>query len=263
MLLEDVSLVIGDAHTDPSQLKHDGLRRFKWLNHLILNRPEIKRLIIMGDFLSMTSLSHWDRNKRRKIEGKRYVQDIEAGNVALNLLLDRLPIDIERVYVMGNHEDWFEQYLDMDPTFEGLHDLIVDLDLSVRGFRVVPYKEDYKHKGVSFTHIPIQTNGKPIGGKNATSKALELYSNSVVFGHTHNFDVAGLHRKNSASYQQAINCGCFFEHIDDYAKGSATNYWRGVLLLNHYDHNRVDISEQWSMGRLRKYYESSTRTTTS
>jgi len=75
----------------------------------------------------------------------------------------------------------------------------------------------------------------------------------VCFGHTHNFDVAAVHRKNSTSLQQAINCGCFFEHIDEYAQGSMTNYWRGVLLLDHYDTNRADI-EQWSMGRLKRVY---------
>jgi hypothetical protein len=254
----DVTLVIGDAHVDPRQLRNNkkGLRRFKWLNHLIKSKPEIKRLIIIGDFVSFLSLSHWDRDKRRKMELKRYLQDEAAANAALDILLDGINPEIELVYIQGNHEEWLERYLDYDPTMEGKVGLEKDLKLKDRGFKVVvPYKSDYKYKGVSFTHVPIMANGKPVGGKYATAKALEVYHNSVVFGHTHCFDVAAIHRKNSPSLQQAVNVGCFFEHIDEYAQGSMTNYWRGVLFLEHYDHNRVDI-DQWSMGRLRRFYES-------
>lgn len=253
----DISLVIGDCHTDPSQLKHNGLRRFDWLSNLILDkRPN--RIIIMGDFTSFTSLSAWDKDKRRKIEGRRYEKDIQVANEALDRLdswgSEKEVFDnIEKVFIKGNHEEWLDRYIDIDPTFDGLHSVEKDMKLIERGFKVIPYKSDYIHKGMSFTHVPIMANGKPVGGKYATNKALEVYSNSVCFGHTHNFDVAAVHRKNSQSLQQAINCGCFFEHIDEYAQGSMTNYWRGVLLLDHYDTNRADI-EQWSMGRLKRIY---------
>lgn len=251
----DISLVIGDAHTDPGQ----NLRRFRWLNHLIKQRSDIKRLIIIGDFLSFSSLSHWDKDKRKKMELKRYEKDIFAANQALDILLDGIDPSIELIYVKGNHEEWLDRYLDIHPTFHGHVGLEKDLKLYERGFTVIDYKDDWKYKGVSFTHVPIMESGKPVGGESATTKALAVYSNSVVFGHTHRFDVACIHRKNSPSLQQAINVGCFFEHVDDYAQGSMTNYWRGVLLLNHYDYNRVDIEEQWSMGRLKRFYDSSNR----
>lgn len=245
--MSDISLVVGDAHVDPSQLRRDGLRRFWWLLRLLEDKQDIKRLILMGDFLSMGSLSEWDKDKRRKMEGQRYLKDVEAGNKALNILDG---FDLERVYIMGNHEEWVERYVDKHPESEGLYDLARDLKLDERGYKVIPYKEDYKYKGMSFTHVPIQSNGKPVSD---TRKALGVYSNSVVFGHTHKLDLDCIHRKNSSSLQQGINCGCFFEHVDDYAKGSMTNYWRGVLLLDHYDYNRADI-EQWSMGRLKRVY---------
>lgn len=254
--IPDISLVVGDAHIDPSQLKNDGLRRFRWLNGLVIDK-EPDRIILMGDFTSFSSLSAWDKDKRRKIEGRRYEKDIEAANQALDILLGGVGYSskkpIEFIFIKGNHEEWLDRYIDIDPTFDGLHSVEKDMKLEERGFKVIPYKSDYIHKGMSFTHVPIQANGKPVGGKYATNKALEVYSNSVCFGHTHNFDVAAIHRKNSTSLQQAINCGCFFEHVDDYAQGSMTNYWRGVLLLDHYDNNRADI-EQWSMGRLKRVY---------
>lgn len=250
----DLSLVIGDCHVDPTQMKNGGLRRFKWANRLIQDNP-INRVIIMGDFVTLPSLSAWDADKRKRIENRRYSQDIASGNMALDLLLGSGGLaGIEYIYIEGNHEEWLPRYLEYDPTFDDCHSIKRDLMLVERGFKkVIPYKSDYIHRGMSFTHVPIMANGKPVGGKYATNKALEVYSNSVCFGHTHNFDVAAIHRKNSKSLQQAINCGCFFEHIDDYALGSMTNYWRGLLILNHYDTNRADI-EQWSMGRLKRIY---------
>jgi hypothetical protein len=30
--------------------------------------------------------------------------------------------------------------------------------------------------------------------------------------------------------------------VDEYARGSITNYWRGVVMLNQYDENRFDVA---------------------
>jgi UDP-2,3-diacylglucosamine pyrophosphatase LpxH len=253
----DWTLVVGDAHVDPSQLRNNGLRRFQWLHDMIVDKKP-NRVVIIGDFSSMQSLSAWDKDKRRLVEGRRLAKDWEAANIALDYIEDatrRADCWQNVIFIAGNHEEWVTRYVDIHPENEGLdaYDIEKALYLDKRNWKYVPYKEDYKHRGVSFTHVPIQSNGKPVGGKQATARALEVYSNSVVFGHTHNFDVAAVHRKNSPSLQQAINCGCFFEHVDEYAKGSMTNYWRGILMLNHYDTNRVDI-EQWSLGRMRRVY---------
>lgn len=253
----ELTVVIGDAHVDPTQLKGDKLRRFRWLSNLISDyRP--KNLVIIGDFGSMHSMSEWDKDKRLIMEGQRLHKDWDSMNVALDLLeyfeADGFSVE-NKIYIEGNHEEWPRRYMEKHPVMEGSVDFDINkaLNLKERGWKLIPYKEDWKYRGVSFTHVPIQANGKPVGGKNATQRALDVYSNSVVFGHTHNFDVAAVHRKNATSLQQAINCGCFFEHVDEYAKGSMTNYWRGILILDHYDTNRVDI-EQWSLGRMRRVY---------
>jgi len=249
----NLTVVVGDAHIDPTQMKNDGLRRFRWLNEMLWDyKPD--NLVIIGDFGSMPSMSEWDRDKRLIMEGKRLVNDWASMNEALDMLSNS-DVCQNKIYIEGNHEEWPRRYMEKNPVMEGSKDFDIKqaLNLDARKWKLIPYKEDWKYRGVSFTHVPIQANGKPVGGKSATQRALDVYSNSVVFGHTHNFDVAAIHRKNSPSLQQAINCGCFFEHVDEYAKGSMTNYWRGILILNHYDTNRVDI-EQWSLGRLRREY---------
>lgn len=249
----DLSLVIGDAHIAPNQ----NLRRFVWANQLVHDLMP-NRIVIIGDFVTMDSLSAWDSDKRKLMEGRRYHMDIDAGKAALSMLLDGVDKCVDIVYTEGNHENRTDRYLEYHPELDGQVDIERDLlrDIREEGFKVeyIKYKQDWTYKGVSFTHVPIQENGKPVGGKYAVQKALAVYHNSVVFGHTHKLDTAGEHRHNALHLNQALNVGCFFEHVDEYAKGSVTSYWRGLVLLDHYSENRFDFAT-YSLGRLRDVYD--------
>lgn len=248
----DTSLVIGDAHVAPGQ----NLRRFKWANRLVKDiNPN--RIVIIGDFVTMDSLSDWDRDKRKKMEGRRYENDINSGKEALAMMLDGVDTSIPIIFTEGNHENRTDRYIDYHPELDGQikieRDLLEDVRKHFVDVKYIPYKKDWNYKGVSFTHVPIQESGKPVGGKYATTKALSIYQNSVVFGHTHKLDVACEHRHNSPHLNQALSVGCFFEHIDEYAEGSITSYWRGLVLLDHYSNNRFDCTT-YSIGRLRDLY---------
>lgn len=241
------TLVIGDAHVD----QHQSLRRFKALGKYIRDtKPD--NIVSIGDFLTLNCLSAWDKDKRKKMEGQRYEDEIEAGNCALDLL-GTVPKNTNLIFIEGNHEERLKRYLDYDPTFDGHVSIEKDLQLHNRGWLWVPYKSDHIINGVSFTHCPINGVGKAIANPNVAQKALKLYSNSVVFGHTHTLDHAAEHRHGSPHLQQALSVGCFFEHVDEYAQGSITNYWRGVVMLNQYDENRFDIATV-SMSQLLGHY---------
>jgi predicted phosphodiesterase len=238
-------IVIGDAHVDEDQ----SLARFKALGKYIKDTPH-DVVVSIGDFMSMNCLSDWDRNKRMKMEGKRYAKEVSAGNVALDHFA---PSCKKLVYVKGNHENRLDRYFEVDPTFQGINSLEKDLMFKERGIVPVEYKSNYDINGVSFTHIPINGVGKPISNPNVCKKALSLYHNSVVFGHTHTLDHCAEHRQNAPHLNQALAVGCFFEHVDDYAKGSKTDYWRGIVTLNIYHRNRFDYSTL-SLSNLRKKY---------
>jgi predicted phosphodiesterase len=237
-------IVVGDAHVDEFQ----ELGRFKLLNALIRStKPDY--VVIIGDFLSLNCLSAWDRNKRLTMEGLRYFAEIEAGNTALDLMLDRIPKKTKVVYVEGNHEDRLPRYLETDPTFYGFAGIEKDLRLADRGIQYVPYKDVFYIDGVGFTHIPINGMGKGIGNPGVAQKALKLFHHSIVFGHTHTLDHAAEHRHGAPHLNQALSVGCFFEHVDEYAKGSKTDYWRGICVLDIYKENRFDVAT-YSLGRL-------------
>jgi len=242
-------LVIGDSHVDENQK----LDRFTALNNVIKNTEGLTHVISIGDFLSLNALSGWDRNKRLLMEDRRYHLEIRAGREALEQMQYGLEdTDLTWIYVEGNHEDRATRYCEEHPEMQGTVDVRAGLKLDNRGWKWVPYKTNYNLNGVSFTHIPINGAGKAIGNPNVAHKALQLYHNSVVFGHTHTLDIAGLHRQNAPHLNQALSVGCFFEHIDEYAKGSMTNYWRGVVILDMYSRNRFDIHTM-SMSQVKSY----------
>lgn len=245
-------LVVGDSHVAP----HQDLRRFAALgNFIAATVPDV--VVSIGDFLTLDSLSEWDKHKRGKMDGRRYGKDVDAGNRALDLLQHDgdLTDAVKWVYIDGNHENRLDRYLDYDPTMAGMVGIEKDLSLKARKFKHVGYKDDIRISGISFTHIPISGSGKPIGNPNVSRKALALYNNSVVFGHTHTLDHCAEHRRGAPHLNQALCVGCFFEHIDEYAKGSKTDYWRGVVTLDAYHNNRFDI-QTTSMSNLIKSYGS-------
>lgn len=241
--------VVGDAHVD----EHQTLDRFDCLNKYLKHvRPNY--VITIGDFLSMNCLSDWDKNKRLLMETRRYSLEVDAGNEALDRMCKGLPKKTRLVAVKGNHENRVDRYFETDPTFLGTNSLEKDLHYYKRGFEVTEYKEHYYVNGVAFTHIPITSGGKSIGNPYVAAKALKLYGTSVVFGHTHTLDHCAEHRHGSPHLNQSLSVGCFFEHIDLYAQGSLTNYWRGIVTLNIYSENRFDI-DTIAMSRLKAEYK--------
>ena len=241
-------LVLGDSHLGPEQ----DLRRFKALGNYIKSvEPDI--IVEIGDFLTLDSLSGWDKDKRKKMEGRRYEKEIVAGNRALDFIQGVPKNTKRRIKVKGNHENRLDRYLDHDPTFAGQVSIEKDLKLKERGFEVVEYKDHIDVSGISFTHVPINGLGRAIGEPNVTKKALALYNNSVVFGHCHVLSHTAEHRTNAPHLNQALCVGGFFEHVDEYAVGSKTDYWRGIVLLTVYHANRFDLATTSMSNLLKKH----------
>ncbi len=254
-------LVIGDAHVEVGT----NLERFKALgNYIVAEQPDI--VVSIGDFLSLDVLSDWDKDKRKVMEGQRYAEEINTGNDALDLWLKPLSeyntkakkskkrgYNPRLIYIMGNHEDRLDRYLLNDPKFHGFVDLSKDLKLKSRGFEIVPYRSHIDINGIAFTHIPIGYNGRPVGGKYSVFKSLELYSTSIVYGHTHSLAVANKYRHGQKHLQQGLNCGCFFEDEPEWIKGAGPEWWKGIILLDNYDYMRFDF-QTISMSQLKNEY---------
>ena len=236
-------LTIGDSHVSAGDTDLD---RFSSISkHIVTTRPDI--IVMMGDFMTMDCLSAWDRNKRLKMEGRRYANDIAAGQEALSILFkdyDRLnkklkkqkkrPYRPEIYYLQGNHEERLDRYLEIDPTFQGHVSIYNDLNLADRGISWIPYRTYLDIDGVGFTHIPHTAMG-PIGSSglqvSVCKKALQYVDGDVVFGHTHKLEVG--HRTMVRGDQSmAINVGNFLSSDgEEYMEGRLSDWWSGIVEL--------------------------------
>ncbi len=134
-------------------------------------------IINLGDTTDLESLCYFDRDKRRKMEGRRYKRDIDS----LNMLLDRqmnLAKNAEKIYFIGNHEYRVDMYVDYHPEAEGTIDFLNDTKLKERGYEVVPFNE-------------VRRVGKAIlmHGFDSTmyhaAKMSRTYDKPIYYGHVH------------------------------------------------------------------------------
>lgn len=256
------TLVIPDAHVSPGQ----DLTRFKKLGQLIVDKQP-DRIISLGDFLSLDSMSGWDLAKSGNMEGKRYSEDIQAGKDALQLMLQPLKnmqgqqryagasvYTPRMVFIKGNHCDRVDRYLETRPELKEHMSVDKDLELNKFGFSdIVAYRESIEFDGVLFTHAPMNAANQPVSGKYAIHRAAEMTAKSLVFGHTHRQEVVNYYRHGSGELTQIVTGGALFEGTDSYAYGALNAYFRGLMLLTHYKEGRFDY-EVISLERLNELY---------
>ena len=254
-------LVIPDSHVMP----HEDLRRFELLGEFILSEePDV--IVQIGDFMTLDAFSEWDMNKRAKMEGRRYEEEIRAASTALDLIFNpmlslrerqkeqkRKQYSPEVFWLEGNHEDRETRYLDYHPELIGTLDYkrAIGLTDSRYPLTVVRYKEYVTIGDIGFTHIPITNNNSvSIGGKNVLAKALDLHHHSVVFGHTHRLGYSSDTRHGSPRLLQALNVGCYIDVVPEYARGSLMNWWAGLVMIHQYENGPFDF-ETFSMNVLK------------
>jgi predicted phosphodiesterase len=257
------TLVIGDCHIEVDQ----NLTRFELLESVMREHlPET--VVLMGDFLTLESLSAWDKNKRKLMEGRRYWEEIDRAFIALNIIGQCIGTVTNKqrrskkkgfspnlVYLMGNHEDRLRRYFEQNPTFDDDVQLSIagNLELYTRGYTVIPYGEHYQEHGVNYTHIPINGADRPVSGMGICRKALQLYGSSVVFGHTHKKAYEAAKFNEQDGVRMAYNCGCFFEGHEEYRlQPQSSPTWRGVSILEHYADGLFDIHE-YSLDRMKQH----------
>ena len=114
--------------------------------YILEKRPDV--IVHLGDHWDMPSLSSYDIGKRQ-FEGRRYKNDIEAGNQAMSNLLwpinsynkraaanKKARYSPRKIFLMGNHENRINRAVDGDPKLEGT---IGIQDLDLKGWEVYDF----------------------------------------------------------------------------------------------------------------------------
>lgn len=242
-------LFFTDAHVEPDT----DLKRFSKLGQWIVQtKPDV--IVQGGDFCSFSSLSAWDKDKRKEMEGKRFTEDIKWTHKAIHamfmplyLLQKKQRANKEKLYrpklvwIEGNHEDWVRQYIDRHPSMEGILNLQKAIELPNLFSEVdyVPYNSTndwgVRHiDGVAFCHAP-RNRGGIISSKYLSSRALaENFDGSVIFGHNHRFTVDTIARMGSngkLKKHMAVSGGCFTEEKPQYTAMNPNDWWPGILFM--------------------------------
>jgi hypothetical protein len=253
-------IVIGDTQVRPDvPTKH-----LSWIGQFIADefwgRPDV-RIVHLGDHWDLPSLSSYDKGTSR-MEGRRYLDDIAAGNAAFDELNEpihranrarRKAWRPERHFLLGNHEHRITRATESDAQLEGALSLH-DLNVANWGWVVHPFLQPVDLDGVSYAHyFHPPTSDRPYSG--APLLRLQKIGQSFSQGHQQGFAYAN--RPVGITRQHALILGSCYLHEERYMGPQHTAYPRGIVVKHQVERGDYDI-EFVSLSRLCRRYERKT-----
>lgn len=219
-------LVIGDLQTK----KGVPTRHLEWIAYAINDyKPDV--VVNIGDTYDMESLSSHDERGSLKMEGKRYEDDIAAGNSAFATLNHLITHNCKKYFFYGNHEQRIERALNKDPRLVGT--IGYHHFQTGKEWKHVPYYNGVPGQmeidRIMFAHYFANPNtGKPIGG--TVQNQLKSIGQSFCMGHRQGLSRGEVQFATGRTINGAV-CGSSYLHDEGY-KGAANFHWRGILVLN-------------------------------
>lgn len=203
---------------------------FDWIGRAIKDyQPDI--VVHLGDHWDFESLSGYA--SAAEVEGKRYEDDVKAGNGALRRLDAAMgKFKGRKVMLRGNHEDRLSRAIAANPKWIGAIGFHQLADKAL-GWEVVDYfmgsPQPVYIDGISYAHYFANPNtGKPIGG--TITNRLAKIGTTFVQGHVQGY-LSGNVQYATGVVRHGIVAGSCYLHDESY-KGVANAHWRGIVVLN-------------------------------
>lgn len=197
--------------------------------YIALKRPE--RIICLGDFADMASLSSYDKGKR-SFEGRRYQRDISAAKRAMDALM--APIMAEPGYeprlimCYGNHENRIVRAGELQPELDGLMRL-EDLEFASYGWECHDFLKPVIVDGVAYCHyFTSGIMGRPI---TTASALLTKRHMSCIAGHQQGKQIAYASAADGRTLTSLIIGSCYERH-EAYLGPQGNQHWRGIVMLH-------------------------------
>lgn len=182
---------------------------------------------IVGDFMDLAPISHWNEHKRKTLETKRLKQDYITGNILLDEYDKRLPKNCDKAYLYGNHELWVEMLIEKLPVLEGMLDPADELHMKQRGYTVYKNINHIEKIGrLAVTH-GVYCN------VHAVKSHIDSFKTNVLFFHTHRI---GSRSSSSPAKELAVigyNGGCLCDKNPDYMKNKPSAWSHGFTIGYH------------------------------
>lgn len=236
--------VIPDVQAKPGQ-DFSFLRKIG--EYIVEKQPE--KIICLGDFADMPSLSSYDVGKKA-FEGRRYTKDIDAATEAMATLLEplwdynaRAKKNKDKQYrpemhlTLGNHEQRIDRAINSDAKLEGLISYD-DLPYEDCGWTVYPFLDVVVIDGIAYSHYFVSgLMGRPATSANAQLNKTHM---SCISGHQQGLQIA-TGKTGDGKLIHSIIAGSCYEHNEDYLGRQGNNHWRGALMLNDVNDGDFDI----------------------
>jgi predicted phosphodiesterase len=177
-------------------------------------------MVVLGDFIDMAPVSHWNKENIREREGMRLQRDY----IAAHDLLKRITKNVKKLtYIEGNHEDWVRQYVDRNPELEGMIEPEVGLkfeELKKTGLKIkhIQYGQVHNIGKLWFTHGTYT-------GANHAKKHVDAYGRSIVYGHLHDVQMAiKVSPIDVDDKHLGLSLGCLADKNPAYLKNKPNNW---------------------------------------
>jgi hypothetical protein len=182
--------------------------------------------VLGGDQLDCSSVSHWNKNKRRAAEGLRLGEDITEFNNILRSPLEEI-IKGRKIWLNGNHERFI---LDLLDDYAGLEDI-----LDIRKLCALDTWEWYENGALARIGKLWFAHGDNLRGKHVAMAAVEMYQRNIRVGHNHTYQA---HTMISPIDVQDLKTGisvpCLANRGPNYGN-NAPNRWANGLLYGEFD----------------------------
>ena len=247
-------LVIPDTQIKPGQ----SYEHMQWAaKYAVATKPDV--IVHLGDHWDMPSLSSYDVGKK-SFEGRRYAQDIKAGNEAMQSFIKIIRAEQKRlrngkrktwkprlVFTLGNHEHRIDRAVENDAKLEGL--MSCD-DFDLKGWEVYPFLKPVVIDGVAYCHyFTSGVMGRPVS---SAKLLLQKKHMSAVMGHVQDRDIA-FDRDASGKRMTTLFAGIFYQHDEEYLNPQTNGSWSGLWMFNEVQDGAFD-EMPISMQYLRRKY---------
>lgn len=246
-------LFIGDTQCKASV----DLSYTSWIgNYIAKKKPDV--IIHAGDHWDFPSLSSYDKGKKA-MEGRRVLDDINAGIVGMNNILAPVKHAQEldpdwtprMVFLTGNHCERLTRYVNDTPELEGF--LSFDnLRLKEMGWEVYDFLEVANIDGIAYSHyFANPLTGKPYTG--TVTNMLKTIGTSFTMGHRQVLDTATRFLHNGTQQWGCI-CGACYPHDEEYKSPQGNHHFRGLIVKHNVKNGSYDPMFV-SLDYMRKLYD--------
>jgi hypothetical protein len=141
--------------------------------------------VFAGDMFDNAEISHHNNAKGIYHERGSYKRNTERFDAEILRPIEAIMGRREKVWIVGNHDDWERQFIEENPELEGWMEREQALHLAERGWEIIPLGHAKRLGQLYVIHGEVLTGIGNQAGAYPSKKAVDIYGGCVLAGHTH------------------------------------------------------------------------------